>query len=122
MIICNSCGYDMHGRKHGDVCPECGKPVDTRAAVPAGHRHSSKAIVFLLLGIITLPIVGLLPSLILVGIGGLYSSKILRKTTYSSTSFSLNKRLKVISILMWVYGIEIVVLIVLNYVLIFATT
>jgi hypothetical protein len=112
----------MHDRKHGDVCPECGEALDTRPKIPDGIRYSSKSIVFLMLGILTLPFAGLLLSLIFVGVGAVYSSKILRKTTYRSASFSLHKRLKIISVLMWIYGIEIVVLIVLNYALYFATS
>ena len=37
---CFACGYDMHDRAHGDLCPECGVPFDSRPDWPRARRDS----------------------------------------------------------------------------------
>jgi len=95
----------MFDRIHGDICPECGKSYDTRRVVPRINKKSRNAIIWLSIAIITMPFIGLLSFLPLV-LGGLASHQILRNTTYNRVPFHIKKRLKAISILMWVYGIS----------------
>ena len=102
-LVCQACGYDMHDRKGGDRCPECGTILDDRHAVPHADRKSRKAIIWLTISIVTVPFIGSL-SIPFFGIGCLFSSQILRKTTYHRTPYHIMKRLKLISTLMWVYG------------------
>lgn len=116
-LVCQECGYDMHDRKGGDICPECGKPLDIRRDVPNARKKSRNAILWLSISIFILPFVGYI-SLIPFMLGCYASSHILRKTTYHRVPHRLKKRLRIISILMLVYGIEFAGWFLLSYIII----
>jgi hypothetical protein len=75
--ICFVCGYNMHDRARGDLCPECSVPFDDRPDWP-NEKHDALVIFWCGTGAIVLLFIGvvapifLLDGLALLGLVGMF--------------------------------------------------
>jgi len=79
-MTCHVCGYDMTDRAEGDLCPECGHPLDPRFEIKIPRLMLFRIwVVLLVLAAIVMPFVALLSLLLTVPT---YSVRLLDQSRY----------------------------------------
>ena len=112
-FTCHACGYDMHDRVRGDLCPECGTELDTRPDLPGSLRGTTLRAYILIGAILAMPFVAMISFLVIaMVIIPSYPEKTVDR--YFRISYQVARKRRLIRLLIWISLAEFAALMVIS--------
>ncbi|MGV6815465.1 MAG: hypothetical protein ACWA5W_10735 [Phycisphaerales bacterium] len=112
-FTCHACGYDMHDRVKGDLCPECGTELDTRPDLPGSLRGTTLRAYLLIGSILAMPFVAMI-SILLIAMVIIPSYPQKTVDRYFRISYQVARRRQLIRLLIWISLAELAALVVIS--------